>query len=174
MFEQTFVDGVGTTKRPYTILVSFLIQLAALAIIVIIPLIYFDALPNAQLATFLTAPPPPAPPPPPPPPQAVKVVKVAPKQFDMGKLTAPKTVPKEIKMIVESEEPPSAVGVIGGVLGGLLGGMPAPPPPPPPPPPAKPKPPAGPQRIGGDVTAAKLIRKTVPAYPPLAKAARVQ
>ena len=48
---------------------------------------------------------------------------VAPKQFDMGKLTAPKTVPKEVKMIVESEEPPSAAGVIGGVPGGVGGGV---------------------------------------------------
>jgi protein TonB len=98
----------------------------------------------------------------------------------MGKLTAPKTVPKEIKMIVESEEPPSAAGVIGGVpggvgggvLGGLLGGLPTAPPPPPPPP--KPKAPTAPVRVGGNVTAANIIKQTKPLYPPLAKAARVQ
>ncbi len=59
MFEQTFVDGVGKTKSPYTILVTAVVELVVLAIIVIIPLIYFDALPGAQLSTFLTAPPPP-------------------------------------------------------------------------------------------------------------------
>jgi protein TonB len=107
------------------------------------------------------------------------VVKVAPKQFDMGKLTAPKTVPKEIKMIVESEEPPSAAGVVGGVpggvaggaLSGILGGAIAPPPPPPPPP--KPKPPSA-IRVGGNVQQANLIKQPKPVYPPLAKAARVQ
>jgi periplasmic protein TonB len=108
------------------------------------------------------------------------VVKVAPKQFDMGKLTAPKTVPKEIKMIVEAEEPPSAAGVIGGVPGGVAGGalsgiiggaIAAPPPPPPPP---KPKAPTAPQRIGGAVIASQLIKQVKPVYPPLAKAARVQ
>jgi len=106
-------------------------------------------------------------------------VKVAPKQFDMGKLTAPKTVPKEIKMIVESEEPPSSAGVVGGIpggsvgggLGGIIGGTIAPPPPPPPP---KPKAPAAPIRVGGNVQQANLIKQPKPVYPPLAKAARVQ
>jgi protein TonB len=32
----------------------------------------------------------------------------------------------------------------------------------------------GPQRIGGNVMAANLIRKVEPVYPPLAKSARVQ
>ncbi len=107
-------------------------------------------------------------------------MKVAPKQFDMGKLTAPKSVPKEIKMIVESEEPPSAVGVAGGVpggvaggaLSGILGGTSIGPPPPPPPPPPKPK--ATVARVGGNVQASKLINQPKPVYPPLAKAARVQ
>jgi protein TonB len=54
----------------------------------------------------------------------------------------------------------------------VLGGVPGAPPPPPPPP-AKAKP-TGPQRIGGQVAEANLIRKIAPAYPPLAKSARVQ
>jgi protein TonB len=65
-------------------------------------------------------------------------------------------------------------GTAGGVLGGIIGGLPSAAPPPPPPP-AKPKPaPAAPQRIGGNVMAASLIRQPKPSYPPLAKAARVQ
>src|SRR5207237_8711763 len=54
--------------------------------------------------------------------------------------------------------------------GGVTGGGPGPPPPPPPPN----KAPAGPQRIGGNVAKANLIRKVQPVYPPLAKSARVQ
>jgi protein TonB len=86
-------------------------------------------------------------------------------------------------MIVEDEAPMSAGvvggvpggvpgGVGGGVLGGILGGLPAPPPPPPP----KPKPVVNdkPIRVGGNVTAANLLRQVRPVYPPLAKAARVQ
>ena len=59
MFEQTFVDGVGQTKRPVTIILSFAIQIVAIGVLVIIPLIYYDALPGAQLSSLLVAPPPP-------------------------------------------------------------------------------------------------------------------
>ena len=55
----------------------------------------------------------------------VKVVKVAPRQFDAGRLMAPKTIPKEIAMIKEDEMPPvAAAGVVGGVPGGVPGGTP--------------------------------------------------
>ena len=106
MFEQTFVDG-GKTKKTWTVLVAFLGQIVLIVVAIIIPMIYFDVLPTAQLTSFLVAPPPPPPPPPPPaaaPP--VKVVKVIPRQFDAGKLMAPKVVPKEVAMIKEEELPP--------------------------------------------------------------------
>ncbi|MBX5496275.1 MAG: energy transducer TonB, partial [Bryobacteraceae bacterium] len=119
----------------------------------------------------------------------VKVVKVIPRQFDAGKLMAPKQIPKEIAMIKEDELPPpmaGAVGVVGGVpggvpggtaggvIGGILGSVPSAAPPPPPPPKEEPKP-ATPQRIrvGGNVQQAKLIRQPRPIYPPLAKQARI-
>jgi periplasmic protein TonB len=70
-------------------------------------MIYFDVLPAATLQSFLVAPPPPPPPPPPPAQtQQPKVVKVIPRQFDAGKLMAPKTIPKEIAQIKEDELPP--------------------------------------------------------------------
>ena len=91
MFEQTFVDGVGKTKRPYTILLSFGIQILVIGVLVVIPLIYYDTLHGATLTASLVAPPPPPPPPPPPTPQAVvKVVHTAPKQFIANQLIAPK------------------------------------------------------------------------------------
>ena len=179
MFEQTFVDGVGTTKKPYTILLSFVIQAGIVVFFIVLPLIYFETMGPAQLSTFLTAPPPP----PPPPPQAVKVVKVV-RQMQMNQLVAPKSVPKDVKMIVEDADVMTA-GVVGGVpggvpggsagglLGGIIGGLPAAPPPPPPPPKPKPAPPAA-IRVGGQVQAANILRQTRPTYPPLAKAARVQ
>ncbi len=180
MFEQTFVDGVGRTKRPYTILLSLAIQVVMIGVLVIIPLIYFDALPGASLSASLVAPPPP----PPPPPQVVKVAHTAPKQFIANQLMAPKSVPSKILMVTEEEAPLSS-GVVGGipggmpgggggVLGGIIGGLPAAAPPPPPkaaPPPPKP---VGPQRIGGNVQAANLINAVKPVYPPLAKMARQQ
>jgi protein TonB len=188
MFEQTFVEGTGKTNKSWTVMVSFIGQIVLIAVAVVLPLIYTEVLPATTLQSFLVAPPPPPPPPPPPaaaPP--VKVVKVIPRQFDAGKLMAPKSVPKEIAVIKEDELPPPSSGVtgvvggvgsgvaggtVGGVLGGIIGGIPSAAPPPPPPPPVKV---AAPQRIkvGGNVQSAMIIRKTPPVYPQLAKSARV-
>jgi len=189
MFEQTFVEGTGKTNKTWTVLVSFIGQLILLGIAVLIPMIYFDALPKNQLTSFLVAPPPP-PPPPPPPAATVKPVKVIPRQFDAGKLMAPKVVPKEIAVIKEEELPPASaagMGVVGGVpggvpggqaggvLGGILGSVPQVAPPPPPPVKKEEPKPVVPQRIrvGGQVQAAMLIRQPRPLYPPLAKQARI-
>jgi protein TonB len=184
MFEQTFVDG-GNTRKPWTVLLSFIAQILVIVIAILIPMIYFDALPKNQLSSFLVAPPPP-PPPPPPPAAAPKVVKIIPRQFDAGHLMQPKAVPKDIAMIKEEElPPPSSGGVVGGVpggvpggtaggvIGGIIGSVPTAAPPPPPPP-AAPKP-VTPSRIrvGGNVQQAKLIRQPKPIYPPLAKQARI-
>jgi len=191
MFEQTFVEGTGKTNKSWTVMVSFVGQIVLITVAVILPLIYTEVLPATTLQSFLVAPPPPPPPPPPPaaaPP--VKVVKVIPRQFDAGRLMAPKSVPKEIAVIKEDELPPPASGVagvvggvgsgvaggqLGGVLGGIIGSVPtaAPPPPPPPPPVAKAAPPQR-IRVGGNVQSAMIIRKTPPIYPQLAKSARVQ
>ena len=186
MFEQTFVEGVGKTNKTWTVLVSFALQALLLTVAILIPMIYFDALPKSQLTSFLVAPPPPPPPPPPPAAAPPKVVRIIPRQFDAGRLMAPKAVPKEIAMIKEEElPPPSAGGVVGGVpggvpggaaggvIGGIIGSVPTAAPPPPPPP--KVDKPVTPQRIrvGGNVQAAKLIRQPKPVYPPLAKQARI-
>jgi periplasmic protein TonB len=186
MFEQTFIEGVGKTRKGWTVLVSFIGQMIILGIAILIPMIYFDALPKSTLTSFLVAPPPP-PPPPPPPAAAPKVVRVIPREFDAGRLMAPKVVPKQIAMIKEEElPPPSAGGVVGGVpggvpggsaggvIGGIIGSVPTAAPPPPPPP-VKVEKPVTPQRIrvGGNVQQAKLIRQPKPIYPPLAKQARI-
>src|SRR5436309_3213911 len=100
MFEQTFVDGTVKTKQSWTVTVAFIVEIALICVAILIPLIYTDTLPKTQLTSFLVAPPPPPPPPPPPaaaPP--VKIVKVAPRQFDAGRLLAPKQIPKDIAMI---------------------------------------------------------------------------
>jgi protein TonB len=191
MFEQTFVDSMGSTRKPWTVAVAFIGEIFAICIAILIPLIYTDTLPRTQLTSFLVAPPPPPPPPPPPAAvQQVKAVKVIPRQFNAGQLMAPKAIPKQIAMIKEEELPPpsGAAGVVGGVPGGVPGGtvggviggiissVPSAAPPPPPPPVVKEAPkPAAPQRIrvGGNVQNAKLIRKVMPTYPPLAKQARI-
>jgi len=188
MFEQSFVQGENATRKASSVFISFLIQCSLITVAVIIPLIYTESLPKAQLTSFLVAPPPP--PPPPPPPAATpppKVVKVIPRQFDAGRLMAPKQIPKEIAMIKEEEMPPAAAGVVGGVpggvpggaaggvIGGIIGSAAPPPPPPPPKVEEKPKPVTPKQiRVGGNVQAAKLLNQPKPAYPPLARQARIQ
>ncbi len=186
MFEQTFVDGMVKTKQSWTVTGAFILELFAIGIAILIPLIYTDTLPKTQLTSFLVAPPPPPPPPPPPAAAApVKIVKVAPRQFDAGRLLAPKSIPKDIAMIKEEDLPPPSAssgvvggvpggvpgGSMGGVIGSVLGSVAVAPPPPP-----KVEKPVTAQRIrvGGNVQAANLIRKLTPVYPPLAKQARVQ
>ncbi|HXG33087.1 MAG TPA: energy transducer TonB [Bryobacteraceae bacterium] len=190
MFEQTFIEETGKTKRAASVLISFILQTILIIIAILIPLIYTDTLPRTQLTSFLVAPPPPPPPPPPPAAAPVKVVKVIPRQFDAGRLLAPKAIPKEIAMIKEEELPPPSAGVVGvvggvpggvpggtpgGVIGGIIGSVPVAAPPPPPKVEEAPKP-AAPQRIrvGGNVQQAKLIRQVKPVYPPLARQARIQ
>src|SRR5712671_4010858 len=179
MFEQTFVEGTAKTSKPWTVMLSFVGQCALIGVVVLIPLIWTDTLPRAQLTSFLVAPPPPPPPPPPPAPAPPKVVKVVPRQFDAGKLMAPKQIPKQIADIKEEElPPPTSAGVVGGVPGGVIGGIiGAVPTAAPPPPPVKAvEKPVTPQRIrvGGNVIAANLVRKITPVYPQLAKQARIQ
>jgi protein TonB len=113
-----------------------------------------------------------------------KVVKIAPKQFDAGRLMAPKEIPKNVAIIQEEQTPAAAMqvvsgipggipgGVGGGGLGGILGTVPAAAPPPPP---VKEVPKTPKQiRVGGNVQAANLIKKITPQYPALAKQARIQ
>jgi protein TonB len=184
MFEQTFVDGTVKSRSPWTVMLSFLFQCLVIGVMILIPLIYTDSLPRATLTSLLVAPPPPPPPPPPPAAAPPKVVKIIPRQFDAGKLMAPKEIPKNIAMIKEDEMPPPSAGVVGvmggvpggapgGVLGGIIGAVAAAAPPPPPPPVAKPVTPSR-IRVGGNVQAANLVRKVTPVYPPLAKQARIQ
>lgn len=183
MFEQTFVQ-TGKTKTTWTVLVSFGVQIVAIAVLVVLPLIYYQVLPVATLTSLITAPPPPPPPPPPPAAAPPKVVKVIPRQMQTDKLLIPKVIPKEVKQINEDEAPPSAGmgvaggvpggvsgGAMGGVLGGILGGIPSAAPPPPP---KKETPkPTGPLVVGGRVQAANLIRKVDPVYPQIARQARI-
>jgi protein TonB len=172
------VSGANTikTNKPWTVVVSMLFQMVFLGILILIPLIYTEALPKAMLATMIVAPPPP--PPPPPPPAVTQIVKVKPQVhlMDAGKLVAPKVIPKDIKIIKEEAEPdmagasggvPGGVagGSMGGVIGGVIGGMGGAPPPP--------KPTASRIRQGGSVQAALLVNKVQPVYPPLARQTRI-
>jgi protein TonB len=154
---------------------SVIVQSLVLFVLILIPLIYTQALPKAMLSTLLIAPPPPPPPPPPPQAVPVKVIKPVARLLTQGKLMAPRAIPKDVAIFKEAElppEPPAGSGVLGGVggdiLGGLGGGSSAGAPPPPPK--------AAPSRIklGGQVQAAKIVAQPQPLYPALARQARIQ
>jgi protein TonB len=177
MFEDSLLESAGKikTRTRYTTLLSFALQITVIGILVLIPLIYTEALPAKAMMTMLVAPPPP-PPPPPPPAQVVKVQKITTEIVD-GALRTPTKIPEKIKKIVEEEAPPPAAsmgvpgavgGVPGGTAGGVLGGVLSA---------ANATPPrVQPQRIrvSSGVAAGRLINKVQPVYPPIAKSARVQ
>jgi len=181
MFEDSLIESGGKlkTSRGWTSIVSFVIQIGIIGVMILIPLIFTEALPRTQLMTFLVAPPPP-PPPPPPAAAPVKIVKVIQTDIVNGQLRTPTKIPQKIQMIKEDEAPPpvmASTGVVGGVPGGVPGGSmggvigsvlsstPV----------AVPKI-ATPQRVrvSSGVQSGLLIRKVNPSYPPLARQARIQ
>jgi len=181
MFEEMVVSNAKNkkTNKPWTVVVSMIFQVAFLAILILIPLIYTEALPRAMMSSILLAPPPPPPPPPPPAPAQVVHIKPQAHLMEAGKLVAPKVIPKDVKIIKEEEQPPDmgagiaggvpggvAGGSMGGVIGGVIGGAGTAAPPPP-------KPNVSRVRVGGAVQAAKLVNRVQPMYPPLARQTRI-
>jgi protein TonB len=176
MFDEMVVSSPNPkkTNKPWTVILSMIFQVAFLAVLILIPLIYTEALPKTMMATLLVAPPPPPPPPPPP---IAQIVHVKPQVhlMDAGKLVTPKVIPKDIKIIKEDAPDVSGMqggvvggvsgGQMGGVIGGVIGGVGAAPPPP--------KPAQQRIRQGGQVQAAKLTNKVQPLYPPLARQTRI-
>lgn len=178
MFEEMVVSSPNPTKtnKPWTVAVSMIAQLIFVFIIILIPLIYTEALPKTMMATLLVAPPPPPPPPPPPAAQPIVHVKPQVHLIQNNQLVAPKVIPKDVKIIKEdAENEPMGVsggvpggvpgGQMGGVIGGVIGGVGAAPPPP--------KPNVSRIHQGGNVQAAMLVNKVQPSYPPLARQTRI-
>ena len=184
LFSDSLLDASGSERRRRGIasVLSFSFEAFLIGAVLILPLIFTDALPKQQLLTLLVAPPPP----PPPPPAAPAVTKVLQKiQTNLltdGQLRAPTRIPDRVQMIHEEEAAPAVSGVMGGVpggvpggqLGGVIGGiisrttnLAAVP---------KLALPAAPKRIriSQGVTKGQLIFRKEPDYPKLALMARVQ
>jgi periplasmic protein TonB len=181
MFEDSLIESGRKlkTKRGLTTVLSFSLQVALIGVLVLLPLLFTEALPKTQLMTFLVAPPPPPPPPPPPAATPIKIVKQIQTDIINGQLRTPTKIPEKVQMIKEEEAPPpiASTGVVGGVpggmpggqLGGVIGGIISSTPM------AVPKV-ATPQRVrvSQGVTQGLVIRKIQPTYPPLARQARIQ
>src|SRR5271156_6505083 len=181
MFEDSLIESGNRFKakrRLSTTILSFVLQVGLIGVLILIPLIYTDALPKTQLMTFLVAPPPP-PPPPPPAAAPVKIVKQVQTNIINNQLRTPTKIPEKVQMIKEDEAPPPVMsaGVVGGVpggipggqMGGVIGGIISSTPV------AVPKV-ATPQRVrvSQGVTQGLLVRRVNPNYPPLARQARIQ
>lgn len=181
MFEDSLLESAGRfkTRRRWTTALSLVLQVFLIGVMILIPLIYTEALPKQQLMTFLVAPPPPPPPPPPPAATPVKTVKVVQTEIVSGQLRTPTKIPEKIAMIKEEIAPPpvTSAGVVGGVpggvpggqMGGVIGGIISSTPV------AVPKV-AAPARIrvSAGVQQGNLVNQVKPVYPAIARNARIQ
>jgi len=184
LFAEAMLENSPTRppRRVGDFVVSATVQVLFLAVLLLVPLYFSEALDVHRLnKTFLAAPPPaPAPPPP-----FVSSRSVAPKPRVLsvsGKLVAPRVIPRQIARL--SEEPDGndlaaaivpgevvAGGVPGGVPGGVIGGVLSGAAPPAPGPISVA--PQGPIRAGGKVKAPRLISAPEPVYPVLARQSKI-
>jgi protein TonB len=178
MFADSLLDTPWTdrSRRRWTTLVSFAVQVAAVGFLLLLPLLYTQGLPQLQSLAALVAP---APPPAPPAPAPARSTHVNSNLSSDGHVITPPSVPRHILDIDESIAPPpvdlSQLGVNGGtgnpaVRGSVFGsiGGPAAILPPPPPTTAT-HPPRVSRMMEGN-----LIYRIQPQYPALARQARVQ
>jgi len=179
-------DAIGVserTQKPWTVVVSFIGQMALIGLAILVPLVGTDALPHRL--SWITLPEPPRALPHRPAQAATKQASTVPSQITPKGLVFPARIPDRA-VILQDPEPVLAVsdgvGVPGGfgdsngpgngVIDSLLSVRPAQPPQPAP----VVKPPAPPIRIkmGGLVEQGKLISGPKPIYPPLARQARIE
>ncbi len=179
MFEQTFLERDGSARRPWPVAFSFAAQAAFTGVIVLVPLLNTAKIAWQPTPVILYAPPLPAPP--------VVVQRSAPlravatqslRQVFRAVFTAPRHIPVSISTLPDPMPAPDLPwsGTAGTANAIQFG------------PPAigaesknaaqsvssarsAPKPSA--IRVGTGVQSAKLLAQPKPAYPPLAKAARI-
>jgi protein TonB len=176
MFEDSTFESTGRirTRSRRWMLVTFALNGSVLLALILIPLIYPEALPGRLMSILLTAPPPPAQPAPQQQQQPAHTVRVVPRDETM---TAPPSIPRTITMVAMWEVPAPGWEIPGAELGGPGPGIPG----------CDPfncaetRPaivvrhvPQGPAHVSSGVAEGLLILKTVPRYPPIAVAARME
>lgn len=105
MFEDSVLENRIPPKRRWTTVASFAIECVGILVLVLIPLLYTEALPNLNLMTRIEAPP--APPPPP----HIDIVSTERQEsgnhseFVNNVLIPPQQIPTTIKHVVDTAEP---------------------------------------------------------------------
>jgi protein TonB len=179
MFEDSLFDsgGVLRKRKTWPKLVSFVIEVGAIGLLVLAPLIYTQGLPKQQIVDILRSPSPPAGRAP------MQAVREQPRaarenrELDDKVLREPSRIPLKTQMVRDeplSAGPPSLDGLVdGGVPGGVPNAVITDI--------ARAVPltvvkPATPQkfRVSSGVAAGMLISQVKPAYPQLAMQARIQ
>lgn len=179
VFEQSLLLNQDA-KRPWNFVASLGAELLVVSLALLIPLLYSDHLPAIHWKDIMVAP---APLPP-----APLLIKPAtgqagttrapsrPQPFRLNFDHKTEYVPHESTEFAVEAPPGLAPGPLAGetnMLGRFIPNVVALPPPPPKPPVETHKPPSAPVPVGGDVQMAKLLRKVIPEYPAMAKAARI-
>jgi periplasmic protein TonB len=174
MFEDSLMESDNRTKRKSKwSLVAFLLNFGALFALVIWPLLHPEALPKQMMATLMVAPSPP-PAPPPTAPAAKAQIK---SEMLSEKLQAPSRIPNQVKEVNEAAIPLSmdrvrgmedfsggTPGGVSSIIEGAGTGQPTV---------VKPRAPTS-VTVSNGVIAGYLLEKTLPQYPSIAKAARIQ
>jgi protein TonB len=178
MFADPFCDTpwAQTSRRGWTTLISFAAQTLGVGVLLLLPLIYNEAIPAIRLSSLLTVPLPPAAQAPPRPHSRDTQAQT---NLNGTHVITPYAVPDHVAIIheqtvAESVSLEDTVGVPGGtgVRGsdhGIIGSVGIADPVTPP----LPKPVARPPRISR-IMEGNLIRRVQPLYPIAAKAARIQ
>lgn len=188
MFEQSLVEAIEKGNRGWPVAASLTLQFSLVGAALLVPLLNPDILPRAVWAGLPLASPPPGPPARDRP-EAGSVVKAVRRSADGAHTWQPRAIPRRVAMIDDGDVVAVQTGLPGGVDGGIPGigvpdgvlrswmdaAKPAPPPPSvtPEAPAAKPKAPIR-VRQGGEVQEAMLVHRVIPAYPPLARQARIE
>ncbi|AFL86554.1 TonB family protein [Terriglobus roseus DSM 18391] len=177
MFQDSLlVESSGRLKSKSScyVWVTATFNAAVVAVAVLLPLLYPDALPRMAMTAMLSAPPAPPAAPAPPPVVSARVARVT---ASVDPFVPPARVPRHLDM-TRDDPPPSVSGVVrmtGGGSGdgpgviGSLGLGPAPPVVSV----AVARPVVGPARVSSGVMAGQIVTKTTPVYPAIAKAAHV-
>ncbi len=174
MFEDSTFESNGRirTRSRGWMVAAFVFNGSILLALILIPLIYPEALPRQVMSLLLEAPRPPAPQQPAPPPKQTEKFRGVP-QMDGATLIAPRTIPITIAQITGPEAPAPMNGLPMGVD---ADGNAA----------AEetfqaqrhvsvaPAAPKGPVHLSSGVVSGLLLKKTTPIYPPIAVAARVE